>query len=138
MKPVEVIRLKERVEIVRMVVELNRISQAAHLPERKSLSEAAELLLIGAHTLLAQASGHPATISSLARATGIARKTVERRVQDCVSHDRLERAGRHVFMGAAFNKPVGGLNPMVERQIATVMSTAQKLAKLTNNPQLRS
>lgn len=100
-----------------------------HLP----FMEALEVTVVGIAIFEAQRTNQCATVSYLARVTGLSRASVRRRLKTLLSQRFVEfiaeRNGGHYEMGPRWANPPGGMR-MIKKRIALVHAASRALAKL--------
>lgn len=117
----------EREIVARMFLELLRNLHRSYLPDT-TLAAAADLALVAIAVFLSERNGRVASVSAIARATGLSRPTIRRRLGDLGRRGYVVRSGRGYVMGAAFDLPT--IRRVLRRHVRLIVEAARKLDNL--------
>jgi hypothetical protein len=128
----EIAFANERAIIADMLINLLTNVRLTYLPDLEP-ADAHELLLIGAHVLMAQLGGEPATAADIGRAIGRPREAVAPRLDELIERGYVERSGTRHCMTTKFNVP--NLRRHMRSNIGFIQSAAKQLghARPSNN-----
>jgi DNA-binding IclR family transcriptional regulator len=88
-------------------------------------ADAHELLLTGAHVLIAQLGGQPATASEISRVVGRPREVVMQRLDELLERGYVEHRGNRYEMTTKFN--VLNLQRHMQSNISIIQAAAKQL-----------
>jgi hypothetical protein len=124
MTHVEIAFANERAIIANMLISLLTNVRLTYLPDLEP-ADAYELLLTGAHVLIAQLGIQPATAAEIGRAIGRPRDVVLQRLDELIKRGYVERSGNRYKMTTKFNVP--NLNRHVRSNINMIQAAAKRL-----------
>lgn len=120
---------RERAAIARMLVSLFRL-WAVYYPNMQ-LVDMIEFGFVHLFVFLGDVGKKPMTVSRLARACGMSRATVVRRLQALIELGYVKRAGRFYHVGEGSIAPPN-VEHIVTRTTKIIMLTAKELANLNS------
>jgi DNA-binding MarR family transcriptional regulator len=126
--PPRIALARERMLMSRLYLGLIRSLNDDYGTEFAAHSDSASFRAIGIYVFLRTAMCAPAPAGTIARALKLPRTTVLRRLQDMVKQGYVERVGNAYRVTDKVNIP--DLQKRLERRIAMITQTAQKLAEL--------
>src|SRR5262245_27625057 len=94
----------ERAVIANMLINVLTNVRLAYLPDLEP-ADAHELLLTGAHVLIAELGSQPATAAEISRVIGRPREVVTQRLAELIERGYVERGGNRYKMTMKFNVP---------------------------------
>jgi len=94
----------QRAIIANMLINLLTNVRLTYLPDLEP-ADAHELLLTGAHVLIAQLGSQPATAAEIGRVIGRPRAVVTQRLRELVERGYVEQIGNRYKMTTKFNVP---------------------------------
>src|SRR5215470_17901880 len=100
------------------------ISLLTYLPDLEP-ADANELLLTGAHVLIAQLGSQPATAAEISRVIGRPRAVVSQRLDELIKRGYVERTGNRYKMTTKFNVP--NLQRHMRSNINIIQAAAKRL-----------
>src|SRR5262245_27059348 len=100
----EIAFANERAITANMLIGLLTNVRLTYLPDLEP-ADADELLLIGAHVLMAQLGSQPATAAEISRVIGRPRDVVLQRLDELIKRGYVERSGNRYKMTTNFNVP---------------------------------
>src|ERR1700752_3348365 len=116
----------EREIVARLFTGLMRNIQRAYLPDM-TLVGAAELAMVAITVFLTEQNGRIASVSAIARTTGLSRPTIRRRLAVLRRRGYVARRGRGYVMGEAFNLPT--IRRVLRRYMRLITDAHRKLDK---------
>src|SRR5262249_50115486 len=116
----EIAFANERAIIATMLISLLTNVRLTYLPNLEPV-DAHELLLIGAHVLIAQLGSQPATAAEISRVIGRPRNIVSQRLDELIKRGYLERGGNRT----KFNVP--NLQRHMRSNINMIQAAAKRL-----------
>ncbi len=114
----------ERAIIADMLINLLTSVRLTYLPDLEP-GDAQELLLIGAHVLIAQLGSQPATAAEISRVIGRPRDVVTQRLDELIARGYVEHRGNRYEMTAKFNVP--NLSRHMRSNISMIKAAAKRL-----------
>jgi hypothetical protein len=120
----EIVFANERAIIANMLISLLTNVRLTYLPDLEP-ADAYELLLTGAHVLIAQLGSRPATATEISRVIGRPRDDVSQRLDELIRRGYVERAGNRYMMTTKFNVP--NLQRHMRSNINMIKSAAKQL-----------
>jgi len=114
----------ERAIIADMLINLLTNIRLTYLPDLEP-ADAHDLLLIGAHVLIAQLESQLATASEIGRVVGRRRDVVIRRLEELIERGYVERRGNRYAMTAKLNVP--NLRRHIRSNISMIRTAAKQL-----------
>ena len=114
----------ERAIIADMLINLLTNVRLTYVPDLEP-ADAHELLLTGAHVLIAQLGSQPATASAISRAIGRPRAVVTQRLDELIERGYVEHSGNRYKMTAKFN--VSNLQRHMRSNISIIQAAARRL-----------
>jgi DNA-binding transcriptional ArsR family regulator len=120
-------RIAARAAIARMVIALLRNTCTAFFPGKR-LNETIDLRYVATCVFLAQVDGRPLSATKLARATGMPRPTLLRKLGVLMDIGYIKRVGRLYFVTEKANLP--NLPQVVARNVRIVETTCKELYKM--------
>ena len=130
----EIAFANERAIIADMLISLLTNVRLTYFPDLES-ADAHELLLTGAHVLMAQLGGQPATASEISRVIGRPRDVVTRRLDGLVERGYVENRGNRYKMTNKFNVP--NLQRHMRSNISIIQAAAKHLDAAHSQPVAR-
>ena len=124
MSRAEIAFANERAIIADMLINLLTNVRLTYLPDLQP-ADAHDLLLIGAHVLMAQLGGQPATAGDISRAIGRPRNVVTSRLDELIQRGYVERSGTRHCMTDKFNVP--NLRRHMRSNISFIQGAAKQL-----------
>ena len=121
----EIVFANERAIIADMLINLLTNIRLTYLPDLEP-ADAHELLLTGAHVLIAQLGSQPATASEISRVIGRPRDVVMRRLDELLERGYIEHRGNRYKMAPKFNVP--NLQRHMRSSINIIKGAAKHLA----------
>jgi hypothetical protein len=120
----EIAFANERAIIADMMINLLTNVRLTYLPDLEP-ADAHELLLTGAHVLIAQLESRPATASEIGRVIGRPREVVMQRLDELRSRGYVEHHGNRYELTAKLNVP--NLQRHMQTNISIVQAAAKQL-----------
>jgi MarR family len=120
----EIAFANDRAIIADMLINILSNVRLTYLPDLEP-ADAHDLLLIGAHVLMAQLGGQPATAGDISRAIGRPREVVTSRLDELIQRGYVERSGNRHCMTAKFNVP--NLRRHMRSNISFIQTAAKRL-----------
>ena len=114
----------ERAIIADMLINLLTNVRLTYLPDLEP-GDAQELLLIGAHVLIAQLGSQPATAAEISRVIGRPRDVVTQRLDELIARGYVEHRANRYEMTAKLNVP--NLQRHVRSNINIIKAAAKRL-----------
>src|SRR5262249_2962714 len=114
----------ERAIIADMLINLLTNVRLTYLPDLEP-ADANELLLTGAHVLIAQLGSQPATAAEISRVIGRPRAVVSQRLDELIKRGYVERVANRYKMTAKFNVP--NLQRHMRSNINMIQTAAKRL-----------
>jgi len=124
----EIAFANERAIIADMLINLLTNLRLTYLPDLEP-ADAHELLLTGAHVLIAQLGGQPPTASEISRVIGRPRDVVIQRLDELLERGYVEHCGNRYEMTAKFNVP--NLQRHMRCNISIIQAAAKQLGGRT-------
>jgi DNA-binding IclR family transcriptional regulator len=124
MKQTEIMFANERGIIANMLINLLTNVRLTYLPDLQP-ADAHELLLTGAHVLIAQLGSQLATAAEISRVIGRPRDVVTQRLDELIARGYVERRGNRYAMTTKFNVP--HLQRHMRSNISMIRAAAKKL-----------
>ena len=121
----EIALAKERAIIADMLINILTNVRLTYLPDLEP-ADAHELLLTGAHVLIAQLESQPATASEIGRVIGRPRNVVTQRLDELIKRGYVEHRGNRYKMTAKINVP--NLQRHVRSNISIIQAAAKQLS----------
>ena len=121
----EVAFANERAIIADMLINLLTNVRLTYLPDLEP-ADAHELLLTGAHVLIAQLGSQPATAAEISSVIGRPRDVVTQRLDELIKRGYVERRGNRYKMTGKFNVP--NLQRHVQSNISIIQTAAKQLS----------
>lgn len=115
----------ERAVIASMLIDLLSSVRLTYLPDLEP-ADAHELLLTGAHVLLAELENRPATLGEISRAIGRERDTVSQWLDVLIERGYVERRGNRYLMTEKFNVP--NLQRHMRNNVRIIQTAAKQLS----------
>ena len=125
MMPPEVKFANERAIIADMLINLLTNVRLTYLPDLEPV-DAHEILLTGAHVLIAQLASQPATAAEIGRVIGRPREVVAQRLDELIERGYVENLGNRYRMTTKLNVP--NLQRHVRSNISIIKAAAKQLA----------
>ena len=122
MTQTEIAFANERAIIANMLIGILTNVRLTYLPDLEP-ADADELLLTGAHVLMAQLGSQPATAAEISRVIGRPRDVVLQRLDELIKRGYVERSGNRYKMTTNFNVP--NLNRHMRSNINMVRAAAR-------------
>ena len=130
----EIAFANDRAIIANMLINLLTNVRLTYLPDLEP-ADAHELLLTGAHVLIAQLGGQPATASEISRVVGRPREVVMQRLDELLERGYVEHRGNRYEMTTKFN--VLNLQRHMQSNISIIQAAAKQLGgHATKSPSL--
>ena len=120
----EIAFANERAIIADMLISLLTNVRMTYLPDLEP-ADAHELLLIGAHVLIAQLGSQSATAAEISRVIGRPRNIVSQRLDELIKRGYVERGGNRYKMTTKFNVP--NLQRHMRSNINMIQAAAKRL-----------
>jgi len=120
----EIAFANERAIIADMLISLLTNVRLTYLPDLEP-ADANELLLTGAHVLIAQLGSQPATAAEIGRVIGRPRDVVSRRLDELIKRGYVERVANRYKMTTKFNVP--NLQRHMRSNINMIQTAAKRL-----------
>src|SRR5499427_10099759 len=120
----EIAWANERAIIADMLINILTNVRLTYLPDLEP-ADAHELLLIGAHVLIAQLGSQPATAAEISRVIGRPRNIVSQRLDELIKRGYVERSGNRYKMTTNFNVP--HLQRHLRSNIKMIQAAAKQL-----------
>lgn len=120
----EIAFANERAIIADMLINLLTNVRLTYLPDLEP-ADAYELLLTGAHVLIAQLGGQPATAAEIGRIIGRPRDVVVQRLDELIERGYVEHRGNRYEMTTKLNVP--NLRRHMRSNINTIKAAAKRL-----------
>jgi hypothetical protein len=114
----------ERAIIANMLIDLLTNVRLTYLPDLEA-ADAHELLLAGAHVLIAELGTRPATAAEISRAVGRPLVVVTQRLGELIKRGYVEQSGNRYKMTMKFNVP--HLRRHVRSNVSIVQAAAKQL-----------
>ena len=130
----EVAFANERAIIADMLINLLTNVRLTYLPDLEP-ADAHELLLAGAHVLIAQLGSQPATASGISRAIGRPRDVVTQLLDELIERGFVEHCGNRYKMSTKFN--VSNLQRHMRSNISIIQAAAKRLDAAPPEPLAR-
>ena len=130
----EVAFANERAIIADMLINLLTNVRLTYLPDLEP-ADAHELLLTGAHVLIAQLGSQPATASEISRVIGRPRDVVMQRLDELLERGYIEHRGNRYKMTTKLNTP--NLQRHMRSNISIVQAAAKQLGAAHSHPLAR-
>ncbi len=127
----EIAFANERAIIADMLINLLTNLRLTYLPDLET-ADAHELLLTGAHVLIAQLGSQPATAGEISRVIGRPRGVVTQRLDELIERGYIERRGNRYEMTAKFNVP--NLQRHMRSNISIIQAAAKRLGAAHRSP----
>ena len=124
MTQTEIAFANERAIIADMLISLLTNIRLTYLPDLEP-ADAHELLLTGAHVLMAQLEGQPATAAEIGRVIGRPRGIVSQRLDELIKRGYVERDGNRYKMTTKLNVP--NLRRHMRSNINMIQTAAKRL-----------
>jgi len=121
----EIALANERAIIADMLINLLTNIRLTYLPDLEP-ADAHELLLTGAHVLIAQLESQPATASEISRVIGRPRNVVTQRLDELIKRGYVEHRGNRYKMTAKINVP--NFQRHVRSNISIIQAAAKQLS----------
>ncbi|MET0707130.1 MAG: helix-turn-helix domain-containing protein [Tardiphaga sp.] len=115
----------ERAIIADMLINLLTNVRLTYLPDLEP-ADAHEILLTGAHVLIAQLASQPATAAEISRVIGRPREVVAQRLDELIERGYVEHLGNRYRMTTKFNVP--NLQRHMRSNISIIKAAAKQLA----------
>jgi hypothetical protein len=131
MMQTEIVFANERAIIADMLINLLTNIRLTYLPDLEP-ADAHELLLTGAHVLIAQLASQPATASEISRVIGRPRDVVTQRLDELLERGYVEHRGNRYTMTAKLNVP--NLQRHMRSNIGIIQAAARKLGAALSQP----
>jgi DNA-binding IclR family transcriptional regulator len=130
----EIAFANERAIIADMLINLLTNLRLTYLPDLEP-ADAHELLLTGAHVLIAQLGSGPATASEISRVIGRPPDVVMQRLDELLGRGYVEQQGNRYTMATKFN--VTNLQRHMQSNIRIIQAAAKQLGgRTTKNSSL--
>jgi hypothetical protein len=120
----EIALAHERAIIANMLISLLTNVRLTYLPDLEP-ADAHELLLAGAHILIAQLEGQPATVGEISRVIGRPRDVITQRVDELIKRGYVERRGNRYEMTMKLNVP--NLRRHMRSNVSIIQAAAKQL-----------
>ena len=120
----EIAFANERAIIADMLINLLTNVRLTYLPDLEP-ADAHELLLTGAHVLIAQLGSQPATAAEISRVIGRPRDVVTQRLDELIERGYVEHRGNRYKMTTKFNVP--NLQRHMRSNISIIKAAAKQL-----------
>ena len=120
----EIAFANERAIIADMLINLLTNLRLTYLPDLEP-ADAHELLLTGAHVLIAQLGGQPATVSEISRVIGRPGDVVMQRLDELLERGYVEHLGNRYEMTTKLNVP--NLQRHMQSNISIIQAAAKQL-----------
>jgi DNA-binding IclR family transcriptional regulator len=120
----EIAFANERAIIADMLINLLTNLRLTYLPDLEP-ADAHELLLTGAHVLIAQLGSQPATASEISREIGRPRDVVMQRLDELLERGYVEHRGNRYNLTTKFNVP--NLQRHMQSNISIIQAAAKQL-----------
>src|SRR5262245_50965541 len=130
----EIAFANERAIIADMLIKLLTNVRLTYVPDLEP-ADAHELLLTGAHVLIAQLAGQPATASAIDRAGGRPGDVVTQGLAQPIERGYVEHSGNRYTMTAKFN--VSNLPRHMRSNIGIIQAAARRLDAAPAQPLAR-
>ena len=124
MKQAEIAFAGERAIIANMLINLLTNVRLTYLPDLEP-EDAHELLLTGAHVLIAQLGSQLATATEISRVIGRPRTVVTQRLRELIERGYVEHIGNRYKMTTKFNVP--NLQRHMRSNISIIRAAARQL-----------
>ena len=124
MTQTEIAFANERAIVADMLISLLTNIRLTYLPDLEP-ADAHELLLTGAHVLMAQLEGQPATAAEIGRVIGRPRGIVSQRLDELIKRGYVERDGNRYKMTTKLNVP--HLRRHMRSNINMIQAAAKRL-----------
>ena len=124
----EIAFANERAIIADMLINLLTNVRLTYLPDLEP-ADAHELLLTGAHVLIAQLGSQPATAAEISRVIGRPRDVVTQRLDELIERGYVEHRGNRYEMTTKFNVP--NLQRQMRSSINIIKAAAKHLGGCT-------
>jgi len=125
----EIAFANERAIIADMLINLLTNLRLTYLPDLEP-ADAHELLLTGAHVLIAQLGSQPATVSEISRVIGRPRNVVMQRLDELLERGYIEHRGNRYIMTTKLNVP--NLQRHIQSNIGIIQAAAKQLGGRAN------
>ena len=126
----EIAFANERAIIADMLISLLTNVRLTYLPDLEP-ADTYELLLTGAHVLIAQLGSQPATAAEISRVIGRPRDVVSRRLDELIKRGYIERVANRYKMTTKFNVP--NLRRHMRSNINMIQAAAKRLGASTRS-----
>jgi DNA-binding IclR family transcriptional regulator len=120
----EIAFANERAIIADMLINLLTNLRLTYLPDLEP-ADAHELLLTGAHVLIAQLGSQPATASEISRVIGRSRDVVMQRLEELLQRGYVEHRGNRYKVTVKLNVP--NLQRHMQTNISIIQAAARQL-----------
>jgi len=120
----EIAFANERAIIADMLISLLTNVRLTYLPDLEP-ADANELLLTGAHVLIAQLGSQPATAAEISRVIGRPRAVVSQRLDELIKRGYVERVANRYKLTPKFNVP--NLQRHMRSNINMIQTAAKRL-----------
>lgn len=120
----EIAFANERAIIADMLINLLTSVRLTYLPDLEP-GDAQELLLIGAHVLIAQLGSQAATAAEISRVIGRPRELVTQRLDELIARGYIEHRGNRYEMTEKLNVP--NLRRHMRSNISMIKAAAKRL-----------
>jgi DNA-binding transcriptional ArsR family regulator len=123
----KILYARERAAMARMVIALMRNTNTAYFPDMR-LNDAIDLRYVATYVFLGHVEGRLMNVSKLARALGMPRATVLRKLGVLMKIGYVERVGRSYRVTEKANLP--NLLEVVARNAEIIKATTKELSKM--------
>jgi DNA-binding transcriptional ArsR family regulator len=123
----KILYARERAAMARMVIALMRNTNTAYFPDMR-LNDAIDLRYVATYVFLGHVEGRLMNVSKLARALGMPRATVLRKLGVLMKIGYVERVGRSYRVTEKANLP--NLLEVVARNAELIKATTKELSKM--------
>jgi hypothetical protein len=120
----EIAFANERAIVANLLISLLTNVRLTYLPDLEP-ADAHELLLTGAHILIAQLGSQQATAAEISRVIGRPRDVVTQRLNELIERGYVERTANRYKMTTKFNVP--NLKRHMRSNINTIQAAAKRL-----------
>jgi hypothetical protein len=98
-------RLRERLKLARIYVQMTRTFSELAFPKRKNYGSDLETLLVFTCVFIADAEGRPTTVTKIAANAGMPRATVYRRLEHLCKLKKVVQVGRSYYLAPGAASP---------------------------------
>ena len=130
----EIAFASERAIIADMLINLLTNVRLTYFPDLEP-ADAHDLLLAGAHVLIAQLGSQPATASDISQVIGRPTDVVTQRLDELIRRGYIERRANHYEMTMKFNVP--NLPRHMRTHINIIQAAAKRLGAVHSPPHAR-